>query len=33
MAAKRGKIVLERREVVAEILKHRGDALVVTGLG
>ncbi len=33
MAAKHGKIVLERREVVAEILKHRGDALVVTGLG
>lgn len=33
MAAKRGKIVLERREVVAQILEHRGDALVVTGLG
>jgi thiamine pyrophosphate-dependent acetolactate synthase large subunit-like protein len=33
MAAKRGKIVLERREVMAEVLKHRGDALLVTGLG
>ena len=33
MATKRGKIVLERREVVAEMLKQRGDALVVTGLG
>lgn len=27
------KIVLNRREVVARILKDRGDALVVTGLG
>ena len=27
------KITLERRDVVAQILKPRGDALVVTGLG
>jgi thiamine pyrophosphate-dependent acetolactate synthase large subunit-like protein len=33
MATKRNKIVLERRAVVADILRHRGDALVVTGLG
>ena len=32
MAGKR-KIVLERREVVARILRDRGDALVVPGLG
>src|SRR5512134_281127 len=32
MAAKR-KIVLERREVVARILRDRGDALVIPGLG
>jgi thiamine pyrophosphate-dependent acetolactate synthase large subunit-like protein len=33
MATKRNKIILERREVVADILRNRGDALVVTGLG
>lgn len=33
MATTRGKIVLERRGVVADILRNRGDALVVTGLG
>lgn len=32
MAMKR-KIVLERREVMTQILKDRGDALLVTGLG
>ena len=31
--AGRRKIVLERREVVARILRDRGDALVVPGLG
>ncbi len=30
---KRNEITLDRREVVAQILKKRGDALVVTGLG
>lgn len=30
---KRSEITLERRDVVAEILKDRGDALLVTGLG
>ena len=29
----RSEITLERRDVVAEILKDRGDALIVTGLG
>ncbi len=32
MAAKR-KITLERRAVVRRILKDRGEALVVTGIG
>lgn len=31
--AARKKIVLDRRKVVARILKDRGDALLVTGLG
>jgi thiamine pyrophosphate-dependent acetolactate synthase large subunit-like protein len=33
MATKPNKIVLERRAVMAEVLRNRGDALVVTGLG
>lgn len=31
--ARKRKITLQRREVVARILKDRGDALLVTGLG
>ena len=33
MSARRPKINLDRRKVVARILKDRGDALLVTGLG
>jgi thiamine pyrophosphate-dependent acetolactate synthase large subunit-like protein len=33
MATKPSKIVLERRAVMADILRNRGEALVVTGLG
>jgi thiamine pyrophosphate-dependent acetolactate synthase large subunit-like protein len=33
MATPKRRIILERRAVVADILKPRGDALVVTGLG
>jgi thiamine pyrophosphate-dependent acetolactate synthase large subunit-like protein len=33
MSAKQRKPTLDRRNVAAEILKRRGDALIVTGLG